>query len=222
MTSKLMIRINAPVGTMVAFAEARVLVDDEDLVATWFPEGYGVDPDIVLGPQGELQAGDQPRQVTIGRPDCDPGCCGSLEVRIRRDGDHVVWDRWITPHVDRVPTGEIRFGADDYAAELARAYRDRSWEWTGRTVARLLLADDSALLARFGRSPEYVIPWPAPEADSISVHVPAPPDWAFDPPNPMQVSFHFDDRDLSVQAAELLAVLAEASQAYGREIESKA
>jgi hypothetical protein len=213
MTSELTIRVD--IATEFAYAEARVLVDGEDLVATWFHEGLGVDPDALLA---ELPARDEPRQVMIGRPECDPGCCGSLEVRIRHVDDEVVWDNWITPRVSVGPTGETRFDAAAYAAELARADRDRGWEWTGRTVVRLarqLLAADPALVARFGgRHPEYVLPWPAPDAGSISVPVPAPPHWQFDPPQPHTVTHSFDDRDPSAQATDLITALAEAAASY--------
>jgi hypothetical protein len=214
MASQLTIRVNT-VGTQLEPAEARVLVDGEDLIQAWFPEGEGVDPDVLLG---QLAAGDEPRQVMIGQPECDPGCCGSLEVRIRRAGDEVIWDHWSAPGVRVAPTWEIRFDTDAYAAELDRADRDRGWEWTGRTVVRLarrLFAGDPALLARFGnRRPEHVLLWPLKDADSISIPVPAPPHWQFDPPRPHTVTFRFEDRDPSVQAADLIAALTEAAASY--------
>jgi hypothetical protein len=212
--SKLTVRVRTPTGPAPVVAEARVLVDGQDMVATWFPEGFGEDPDVLLGAQGPLQATMSPRRVMIGLPECEPGCCGSLEVRIRRDGDDVVWDRWATPYVDRASAGEIRFDASDYAAELDRADRERGWEWSGRTVVRLarrLFAEDPALLARFGCGPEFVISWPTPDADSVRVHIPAPPDQIFDTPHSADVLFRFDDRAPGAQAADLLAGMAEAA-----------
>jgi hypothetical protein len=217
MGSRLAIRVNT-VDAIIEPAETRVLVDGEDLIATYFPAGHGVDPEVLLGRDGRLRAADRPHLVMIGQPECDPGCCGSLEVRIRRDGDDVVWDHWITPNVDHTPVGEVRFDAREYAAELDRADRDRAWEWTGRTVVRLarrLLSADPALLARFGgRRPESVIPWPPREISTISVPVSAPPHWRFDPPNPHVVTFRFDEREPSVQAADLVAALAAAAATY--------
>lgn len=214
MRSRLALQVKT-VDTMVEPAETRLLVDGEDLIATWLPHGGGVDPDVLLGPDGGLRAADQPHRVTIGRPECDPGCCGSLEVRVRRDGDDVVWDQWFTPRVD-APTGEIRFSARDYTGELERADREREWEWTGRTVVRLarqMIAADPVLLARFGdRRPEYLIPWPVRGADAISVSIPAPPHWRFDPPDPRVVTFRFDDRAPSAQASDLLAAIASAAE----------
>jgi hypothetical protein len=219
MASALAVRVHTSAAGMGPYAEARVLVDGQDLVATWFPEGFGVDPDLLLGPGGGLRAGDEPHRVMIGAPDCDPGCCGSLEVRIGRDGDNVVWDDWLTPRVDRAPAGPVRFDAAAYSAELDRADRDRDWEWTGRTVIRLarrIFAGDSALTARFGRGPEYVLPWPPPGADSIRVPIPAPPEWAFDPSRPLEVAVRFDDRDPAEQAADLVGRLAAAAARYRR------
>lgn len=215
MRSRLALQVNT-VDTVVEPAETRLLVDGEDLIATWFPHGEGVDPDVLLGPDGGLRAADRPHRVMIGQPECDPGCCGALEVRIRRDGDEVVWDQWITPRVDRALTGEIRFDAREYTAELERADREREWEWTGRTVVRLarrLIAADPVLLARFGdRRPEYLVPWPMRGADTISVAIPAPPHWRFDPPDSPVVTFRFDDREPSVQASDLLAAIASAAE----------
>jgi hypothetical protein len=218
MKSTLAVRIQTSgADEMGLYAQARVLVDGQDLITTWFPEGFGVDPDLLLGSDGGLRVPEEPHRVMIGAPECDPACCGWLGVRIRRDGEDVVWDEWITPRMDRVPTTPVRFDADAYTAELDRADRDRSWEWTGRTVVRLarrLIAEDSAVLARLGRGAENLLPWPPPEADSIQIPLPAPQELTFDPPRPPKVTVRFNHRDPSAQAADLVVALTEAATRY--------
>ncbi|MEJ2854260.1 MULTISPECIES: hypothetical protein [unclassified Saccharothrix] len=64
----------------------------------------------------------------------------------------MVWDRWRNPDDDGLSLPAVRFDLAQYDAELARAHRERSWEWPGRAVARLLrgrLGEESGVLGRW-------------------------------------------------------------------------
>ncbi|MEU6184256.1 hypothetical protein [Streptomyces coeruleorubidus] len=62
-------------------------------------------------------------------------------MTIQRDGDYVLWDEWRNPDEDEVHLPAFRFEAQEYQREVERATADRSWEWSARTVARLLEQD---------------------------------------------------------------------------------
>ncbi len=79
------------------------------------------------------------------------GCCGALDVTIRREGGEVVWDGWARPD-RRDPVGPLRFEAAAYDAEIARAESDHAWAWPARRTARLIAAalrDRPGLAARW-------------------------------------------------------------------------
>ncbi|MGW4375087.1 hypothetical protein ACWEJ7_15620 [Streptomyces albidoflavus] len=141
-TRRLTLRIVVPdAPRRGAAVEVRPLVDGEDLLAGAFTEGPGEDPRDLLVPDGPLMATVEPREVRLAEATCTEGCCGALYATVRRDGDHVVWDRWRNPEKDEVGLPELRFDAGQYRAEVERATTDHSWEWRARTVARLLERD---------------------------------------------------------------------------------
>lgn len=128
--------------------ELRLLVDDQDLIGLVFDSGPCADPDALLGPDSPLLPAEEPREVMLAVADCTVGCCGAIFVRVRLDGSQVVWDQWRNPDDDELSMPEVRFDLAQYEAELARAHRERSWEWPGRAVARLLstkLCEESTL-----------------------------------------------------------------------------
>lgn len=130
--------------------ELRFLVDGRDVVGEVFQEGPGPDPDEVLGADSRLRSV-SPQVVCLAEAICTWGCCGGVEVRVRVEGDQVVWDSWHNPD-DELDLGEFRFDLARYTAELDRAHRDRQWEWQGRVVARMVsdaLAADPSLLERW-------------------------------------------------------------------------
>jgi hypothetical protein len=150
-TSVLSLRVVVPPLGGDGVVELRPHADGDDLVGRAFHTGPAEDPAVLLG--GPLEAAAQPHEVRLAEAECTEGCCGALYVTIRRDGDQVVWDGWHNPDTDEVDLPPLRFDAGQYAAELARADADRSWEWPARTVARLLEAELRAApdrLARWG------------------------------------------------------------------------
>lgn len=117
--------------------------DGDDLLAGLDSSMIGMDPDDLLRPTCALEVGDQPREVTIGRCSCGVLECGSLVVAVERVDDRVTWSI----------AGRARavFDADQYAAELARARADFSWETPDRTAGRLIAdAVDRAHLREHG------------------------------------------------------------------------
>jgi hypothetical protein len=129
--------------------EVRLLADGKSLVDR-FPSGLiGLDPDDLLTDPSPLRAESSSRAVIIGRCSCGIVGCGSVEVEIRRDYDHVIWKG------DGLLTASLVL-ADQNDAEVERALRDHSWETPERTAARLISqAFDRDLLARRG----FVFSW---------------------------------------------------------------
>jgi hypothetical protein len=157
--------------------ECTLLVNGRDVVGDVFDHGPKTDPDDLLGRHGSLWPADEPRRVRLAVAECAEGCCGAAWVGVRRDGDEVVWDGWENTGNLMVPD-EVRFGAEPYAAELARADADRGWEWPGRTVARILrggLQDEPAVLARWNRRLDWVVCRPG-ERNLIVLSVVKPDD----------------------------------------------
>jgi hypothetical protein len=139
-TSRLDLQVDVADGEPVAgWHELLLLIDGADLLAeAW--EGMGRDPDDLLGPESPLIARIQPQDVTLLRCTCGEEGCGSLVGRVRLDGDAVVWDHFRDgPRGRRVEgLSEVRFDATQYQDELDRADRDRGWESSDRTAARLV------------------------------------------------------------------------------------
>ncbi|MFB7477002.1 hypothetical protein [Kitasatospora sp. NPDC056184] len=126
----------------------RPIVNGRDFLAD-VPESYdgigpayaGVGPRYLFGDDGPLQATGTPHEVRIAWSGCGyEKCCGALYLTVGRDGEHVVWAGWRDPARQDLDLPELRFTVDQYEAEVRRAGADRSWEWTGGVVARLLEA----------------------------------------------------------------------------------
>jgi hypothetical protein len=124
-----------------------------------------------------LRPGTAPRTARLTETLCpDEGCHGALDVRVRRDGDAVVWDRWRPEGA--TATGPlpdpVRFDGAAYDAELARADADRSWEPPAWAVARLLrtrLEAEPGLLAAWDCRLDMVLP----SAGAVELVVVTPP-----------------------------------------------
>ncbi|MBC6451691.1 hypothetical protein [Actinokineospora xionganensis] len=158
MSSRLITSVLLPVDSAWNTVELKLLVDDQDVIGKVFDRGPWRDPDALLGPDSPLLPADEPREVMLAEADCTWGCCGAVFVRVRRDGRQVVWDQWRNPDDSRLSMAEVRFDLAQYEAELARAHRERSWEWTGRAVARLVrarLRKESTVLARWNSGLEW-------------------------------------------------------------------
>lgn len=123
------------------------------IIAATFAKGPAEDPASVLE-RGLLRATDEPQDAKLAEAYCSEGCCGALYVKIFRDGPDVVWADW--------PAGVVRFAADCYDREIARAERDHGWEWPARTAARLLserLRADPVLLGRWDCALHWSTSW---------------------------------------------------------------
>src|SRR6266851_2773078 len=71
--------------------EVQLLVDGKSLVDCFSSGLIGFDPDDLLTDPCPLRAENSSRPVIIGRCSCGIVGCGSVEVEIRRDHDHVMW-----------------------------------------------------------------------------------------------------------------------------------
>ncbi|MEU9715956.1 hypothetical protein [Streptomyces sp. NPDC047976] len=120
--------------------EVRPLIDGVDVIEEAFEdEDYGArcgHPREWLLPDGPLSVGDRPHSVDFAERWC--GCHDLLHLKLRRDGDTVVWS-WRTAGEGVPGLPEYRFDAVQYDAELERARLDGGWEWPAQTVSRLVL-----------------------------------------------------------------------------------
>jgi hypothetical protein len=124
--------------------EVRLLDPADSLIARFDDSMMGLDPVEILIAPSTLHATDVEHIATVGRCACGVTECGSVEVRIRREGEHVFWQATRSATI-------VRFLASAYDAELTRALNDFSWETPERTTARLVRASlDHALLQRSG------------------------------------------------------------------------
>lgn len=177
MTNRLTLDVIDPDVSDWGQVELVILVDGEDIISPVFDRGPREDPDRLLGPGSPLLAAGQPHEVRLAEATCTEGCCGALYTRVRRDNDQIIWDHWRNPQADHVDLGVLRFDADQYQAELARAHADRTWEWAGRTVARLVrhaLDQELDLMLRWNSSLDFVQCWPR-ERDTVQVVFTSPP-----------------------------------------------
>jgi hypothetical protein len=129
--------------------EVQLLADGKSLVDRFSSGLIGLDPDDLLTDPCPLRAENSPRPVIIGRCSCGIVGCGSVEVEIRRDHDHVMW-------MSMDSSQQVCFLAAQYDAEVNRALQDHSWETPERKAARLIFqAVDRGALALRG----FVFSW---------------------------------------------------------------
>ena len=102
-------------------AAVHPVIDGRDIIRESFVSGPGLPPEVLLRPNGELRAADEPREVVLAEADCAPECCGALAVTIRLDGGHVVWGGWRDLIGPAPVLPEFRFDAGEYDAEIERA-----------------------------------------------------------------------------------------------------
>jgi hypothetical protein len=112
--------------------EVRFFVDGDDIIARFWKDMMGLDPDDILVAPCPLYAS-QPHKATLARCSCGVIGCGIIEVNIERSGDEVRWS-W----GDAESQQAVSFLAASYDKELGRALTDTSWETPDRTAARLL------------------------------------------------------------------------------------
>jgi hypothetical protein len=128
--------------------EVRFFADGEDLIARFWDDMMGLDPDDILVTPCPLQSGPNPHRATIARCSCGVIGCGSIEVEVVQPADFVEW-RWGRPDSGN----HLRFLAAAYDAEVDRALRDTTWETPDRTAARLLAGKvNREILTRHGFS----------------------------------------------------------------------
>ncbi|MFC3499697.1 hypothetical protein ACFOOK_01610 [Micromonospora krabiensis] len=159
--SRITIRVSVPDAELsgTGTVETHIVVDGRPIVAEAFTEGSAEQPEYLLGPDRRLHADVEAHEVRLAEADCTEGCCGALYVTIERRGDEVIWRDWRNPDEPGLDLPALRFGAAQYDAEIIRAENDHSWEWTDRSVARLLrtrLSEQPDLLGRWDCHPGWV------------------------------------------------------------------
>lgn len=117
--------IDPPEAQWPNHVELRLLVDGRDVIADVFDRGPNEDPDRLLGPDSPLLPDRHPHETRVAEAICTEGCCGAIYVRVRRDGDTIVWDQWRNPDNPQFSLPAFRFDVAQYEAELARVHEDR-------------------------------------------------------------------------------------------------
>jgi hypothetical protein len=153
--------------------EVRLFGDDDDIIARFWDDMIGLDPEAILAEPCQLRCDATPHFAIIARCCCGEIACGNVRVEVRRSQDFVEWmqidsaaDRpgrtfvfgtgseGATIEIDRSgdkPGRILRFAATQYGTELERALNDTSWETPDRTAARLLAKQvDRDILACHG------------------------------------------------------------------------
>jgi hypothetical protein len=113
--------------------EVRFFGDNEDIIAQFWNDMIGLDPDDILVAPCPLDARIKPHKATVARCSCGVVGCGSIEVNIERSADEIKWS-WSEAKSPQA----LRFLAISYDDELRRALADTSWETSDRTAARLV------------------------------------------------------------------------------------
>ena len=113
--------------------DVRFFGDGDDIIARFWNDMMGLDPDDILVTPCLLDAGSKPHTATVARCNCGVIGCGSIEVNIERLVDHIKWS-WDEAGSRRA----LSFVAMNYDQELRRALADTNWETPDRTAARIL------------------------------------------------------------------------------------
>lgn len=153
-------------------AMLRPIVDGVDLLAE-YRHDRGLDPDSLLPPLSKKLLPTRVGHRTVIGSCCGAIGCGSLSVRIRRNGQHVVWE----PADARGRTREsiartYRFELGQYLDAVDAASEDRPGEGRGRRVARavtILLSEMAELLDDVSQQPPCIDWVSAYPYDSASV-----------------------------------------------------
>lgn len=143
----------------------RPIIDGIDLLAEYRYD-LGVDPDCLLPPLSKKLLPTRVGHRTVIGSCCGAIGCGSLSVRIRRDGQHVVWEPAEARGRTRESIGRTyRFELGQYLDAVGAASEDRPGEGRGRRVARavtILLNEMAELLDD--------VPEPPPCIDWVSAY----------------------------------------------------
>lgn len=161
--NRLAITVISPEESPWHLLELRFLIDGQDVISEVFDSGPGEDPDRLLKPDSPLLARHGPVTVLLAEAECTWGCCGRIDVGVRREADQIIWDRWFNPAASHVPLGEFRFDAEQYENEILRAHQERTWEWQGRTIARLVetsLRAEPTVMGQWHSSLDFAVSLP--------------------------------------------------------------
>src|SRR5215467_11569655 len=120
-------RIRVKPSTETNDHEVCLLADDVNLVNHFANGLMGLDPDDLLIEPCKLRADSSPHLALIGRCSCGIIGCGSVEVKIQKDENYVIWAA-----VDS--SQSVRFDANQYDEEIERALHDHTWETPERTA----------------------------------------------------------------------------------------
>lgn len=125
-TLSLVVRVSQGVPT-TGWPELVLVVDGAELF-TDADEGMGADPWDLTGEDSPLLS-HEPRDVTVRVCDCGEPGCGSVQVRVRREGTRWMWDRWTGSLNVSHELPSLVFDADAYESLVRTPLRPA---WPGR------------------------------------------------------------------------------------------
>lgn len=113
--------------------EVRFFGDGDDIIARFWDDMMGLDPDDILVEPCPLDASSKPHKATVARCSCGVIGCGSIEVNIERSPVDIKWF-WGEAGSPQA----LSFLAASYDEELRRALSDTSWETPDRGYCQML------------------------------------------------------------------------------------
>src|ERR1019366_956973 len=140
--------------------EVRFFGDGDDIIARFWNDSLGLDPNDILTDSCQLRSRTTPHKALVARCSCGVIGCGDVEVEVSRSENHV---EWVEIHgrndppsrtfavgagpesvATQVDDGDhpfrrtIEFPASQYETEVERALKEINWETPERTAARLV------------------------------------------------------------------------------------
>ncbi|THV29485.1 hypothetical protein [Glycomyces paridis] len=150
------VRITVPAPSSDSDVRVNVLVDGMPLAERHLGDGGPENPETVLQSGAGLSAGTEPHEILLGNASCgDSRCCRPFIADVRLDAETGEVE-WATRSTESAEPRTYRFDADAYAAEIAKAAADFTWEWPARRAARFLrerLEAEPEVMARWQCEP---------------------------------------------------------------------
>ncbi|MFD5520024.1 hypothetical protein [Streptomyces sp. NPDC127066] len=99
-----------------------LFIDGLDVVARSDSRMAGLDPRRLLRPGGPLYPTDMPCTVDVAAQEQPEPGPGRLTIRVRLQGEMVVWSDLMYPGLEGRVIEEVRFRLEQYLGEVERAY----------------------------------------------------------------------------------------------------
>ena len=116
---------NCPGSPACSAVHTYLFVDGLDMATRSDSRVVGLHPRRLLRPGGPLYPTDNARRVRVASLDPSEPDTDGLDIRVRLQGETVVWSNLMYPGHESLVIEEVRFHLGYYIAEIERAYS--SW-----------------------------------------------------------------------------------------------